>query len=129
MQGTIKWFDLRKGYGFITDYDGKEVFVHHTDIRMKNYRYFNEGDIVDFHVVIGGDGRKRAISVKPVITLSMVADVLENEGLHLQTMKDNSGEKKYLVVDGNNNLQTDENGISLIEVAEYAGFEIKELVA
>lgn len=129
MQGTIKWFDLRKGYGFATDYDGKDVFVHYTDIQMENYRYFNEGDIVNFHVVVGGDGRKRAIHVKPVLTLQMVADVLENDGLCLQVMKNNSNEKKYLVVDKNNNLQTDENGISLVEVAEYAGFEIKELVA
>ena len=129
MKGTIKWFDLRKGYGFVTDYEGKDVFIHYTDIQMENYRYFNEGDIVNFHVVVGGDGRKRAIHVKPVVTLQMVADVLENNGLHLQAIKNNSKEKKYLVIDKSNNLQTDEKGISLVEVAEYAGFEIKELVA
>lgn len=129
MQGTIKWFDLRKGYGFITDLDGKEVFVHHTDIQMEDYRYFNEGDIVDFRVVVDGDGRKRAIHVKPTLTLSMVAEALEDKGLRLQAIKGNGNEKKYLVIDDSNTLQTDEDGISLVEVATFAGFEVKELVA
>ena len=126
MQGTTKWFNNQKGYGFITDSDGKDVFVHHSNIAMDGFRYLNEDDIVSFELGGGNDGREQAVSVKPILTMRMIEDSLKEDNLHIQTVKDGYGVTKYQVVDGNNVLQTDENGMSFMELATYANFEIVE---
>jgi len=48
MKGTVKWYNTRKGYGFILCDDGKEVFVHRTAIPMESS--LNEGDAVEFEI-------------------------------------------------------------------------------
>ena len=57
----------------------------------------------------------------------MVENELKKEKLYLQTMKGAMGNKAYMVVDANNVIQAGENGISLIEVATYAGFDVTGL--
>ena len=49
-KGTIKWFDERKGYGFIAQEDGKDVFVHFSSITMAGFKTLAEGDEVTFDV-------------------------------------------------------------------------------
>ena len=62
MKGKVKWFDSKKGYGFITGEDGKEVFVHYSGIVKDGFRSLNEGQEVEFEL---GDGSKgiQAINV------------------------------------------------------------------
>jgi len=48
--GTVKWFSERKGYGFITREEGKDVFVHFSGIRAGGPRSLNEGDVVEFSI-------------------------------------------------------------------------------
>lgn len=57
-KGTVKWFDNRKGYGFINSEDGEDVFVHYTAIEGDddNYKSLNEEDKVEFKVVEGKKG-------------------------------------------------------------------------
>ncbi len=55
-QGTVKWFNNEKGYGFISREGGPDVFVHHTAILAEGYRTLNEGDRVSFEVVEGTKG-------------------------------------------------------------------------
>jgi CspA family cold shock protein len=56
-QGTVKWFNTAKGYGFIQAEDGGEdVFVHHTAIVAEGYRTLNQGEKVSFEVVHGPKG-------------------------------------------------------------------------
>ena len=55
-QGTVKWFNNEKGYGFITRPNGPDVFVHYTAIVGDGYRSLNEGDSVSFEVVNGQKG-------------------------------------------------------------------------
>ncbi|HEX9754230.1 MAG TPA: cold-shock protein [Gemmatimonadales bacterium] len=55
-QGTVKWFNDAKGFGFIAQEGGKDVFVHHTAIQMDGYRSLREGDQVDFEIVEGPKG-------------------------------------------------------------------------
>ena len=51
MRGTVKWFNARRGYGFIEREDGgKDVFVHHSEIQMSGFRSLEEGDEVEFDV-------------------------------------------------------------------------------
>lgn len=55
-QGTVKWFNSRKGYGFISAEDGKDIFVHYASIAGDGYKTLNEGDEVNFDVVKGEKG-------------------------------------------------------------------------
>jgi CspA family cold shock protein len=66
-QGTVKWFNDSKGFGFITADDGRDVFVHHTDIKAEGYRTLSEGARVQFDVVAGQKG-PRAANVVPLAT-------------------------------------------------------------
>jgi CspA family cold shock protein len=57
MQGTVKWFNDAKGFGFITPDDGsKDVFVHHTAISSEGFRSLAEGDKVEFETEQGPKG-------------------------------------------------------------------------
>jgi CspA family cold shock protein len=56
-QGTVKWFNNAKGYGFIQpDTGGEEVFVHHTAIVSEGFRTLNQGEKVSFEIVEGPKG-------------------------------------------------------------------------
>ena len=55
-EGIVKWFNPRKGYGFITAEDGKDIFVHYADISGEGYKTLVEGDSVSFDVVEGEKG-------------------------------------------------------------------------
>jgi len=65
MQGTVKWFNSQKGFGFITTDDGKDVFVHYSGIESGGFKTLNEGDKVSFDLTQGQKG-DQAINVKPV---------------------------------------------------------------
>jgi len=54
--GIVKWFDDRKGYGFIEQEDGADVFVHHSGIDASGFKSLNEGDQVTFDVEQGQKG-------------------------------------------------------------------------
>jgi CspA family cold shock protein len=55
-QGTVKWFNNEKGYGFISRETGDDVFVHHTAIEGTGRKSLNEGDRVEFEVARGPKG-------------------------------------------------------------------------
>jgi CspA family cold shock protein len=55
-QGSVKWFNDAKGYGFITQDGGEDVFVHHTAIVAEGFRSLTEGDRVEFDVTRGPKG-------------------------------------------------------------------------
>lgn len=55
-KGTVKWFNAKKGYGFISTEEGNDVFVHHSDIRMEGFRTLQEGQEVEFEVADGPKG-------------------------------------------------------------------------
>ncbi len=64
-QGTVKWFNDSKGFGFIQREDGPDVFVHHSDIVSSGFRSLKEGDAVEFEVTEGAKGLKAAnVSVR-----------------------------------------------------------------
>jgi CspA family cold shock protein len=54
--GTVKWFNPRKGYGFIATADGRDIFVHYSSISGDGYKTLAEGDPVTFDVVEGDKG-------------------------------------------------------------------------
>ncbi|OFV88836.1 MAG: cold-shock protein [Acidobacteria bacterium RIFCSPHIGHO2_12_FULL_67_30] len=59
-QGTVKWFNAAKGYGFIRRETGEDVFVHFSAIQDSGYRTLDEGQAVEFEVVKGPKGLQAA---------------------------------------------------------------------
>lgn len=64
-QGTVKWFNAEKGYGFIAVDGGADVFVHYSAIQMDGYRTLEEGQRVEFEISQGQKGRRRTWSAQP----------------------------------------------------------------
>lgn len=65
MTGKVKWFDSKKGYGFITTENGKEIFVHFSGIVKEGFKSLNEGQKVEFEIGNGAKG-EQAINVTVV---------------------------------------------------------------
>ncbi len=59
-EGTVKWFNDSKGFGFIQREDGDDVFVHHTSIEGEGFKSLSEGDSVQFEIVEGPKGPQAA---------------------------------------------------------------------
>ena len=62
-EGTVKWFNPEKGYGFISQADGDDLLVHFPEIKMDGYKTIDEGQAVSFDVVPGRDGKLQASNV------------------------------------------------------------------
>ena len=55
-KGTLKWFNNQKGFGFITDENGQDVFVHYSGLNMEGFKSLEENQNVEFEVVDGAKG-------------------------------------------------------------------------
>lgn len=64
-EGTVKWFDANKGFGFIEREDGEDVFVHYSEIEGEGFKTLEENDRVTFEVTEGPKGLQ-AVNVKRV---------------------------------------------------------------
>ncbi|HDP70052.1 MAG TPA: cold-shock protein [Actinobacteria bacterium] len=62
-QGKVKWFNAKKGYGFIEQDNGEDIFVHFSAIQDEGFKVLNEGDSVEFEVVEGNNGKPQATNV------------------------------------------------------------------
>ena len=60
-KGTVKWFNNQKGYGFICDEEGKDIFVHFSGLNMEGYKTLAEGENVEF--VVEGEKGPQAVNV------------------------------------------------------------------
>jgi len=60
MQGTVKWFNKEKGFGFIERENGNDVFVHYSAIQQDGYKTLQEGETVEFDIVEGPKGLQAA---------------------------------------------------------------------
>ncbi len=55
-QGTVKWFNAKKGYGFLSDAEGNDIFVHYSALQMDGFKELKDGEVVEFKVVDGAKG-------------------------------------------------------------------------
>ena len=62
-EGTVKWFKPEKGYGFISQKGGEDLFVHFSEIKMDGFRTLDEGQAVSFEVTEGQQGKLQASNV------------------------------------------------------------------
>lgn len=58
--GTVKWFNAKKGFGFISDEEGNDIFVHFSALQMDGFKVLEEGEKVQFEVVKGEKGPQAA---------------------------------------------------------------------
>jgi len=65
-EGTVKWFNAKKGYGFIEQESGDDIFVHFSEVQGEGYKTLNEGDKVEFEVAEGDNGKLQAKNVTKV---------------------------------------------------------------
>ena len=56
--GKVKWFDNKRGFGFIAQETGQDIFVHHTSIQGTGYKTLQEGEVVNFEVINSDKGPK-----------------------------------------------------------------------
>lgn len=56
MQGKVKWFNAEKGFGFISQEDGSDIFVHYSQIQQAGYKSLDEGQLVEFDLIINERG-------------------------------------------------------------------------
>jgi CspA family cold shock protein len=66
MKGTVKWFNAEKGYGFITDQEGQDIFVHYSAINVEGFKTLHEGDAVTFEVT-DSDRGPQATNVEKIV--------------------------------------------------------------
>ena len=55
-KGTVKWFNNQKGYGFICDENGNDIFVHYSGLNMEGFKTLDEGQEVEFDIIEGTKG-------------------------------------------------------------------------
>ena len=73
--GTVKWFDTKKGFGFIVNADGKDVFVHFSSISGDGFRALKDGETVEYEEIRGDKGlsaktvRRTAVEAKARMTV------------------------------------------------------------
>ena len=63
IEGTVKWFNPEKGYGFISREDGDDVFVHFSEIQGEGFKTLEEGQAVTFEIATGNNGKLQATNV------------------------------------------------------------------
>ena len=63
MKGTVKWFDTKKGFGFITNENGEDTFVHYSDIAQEGFKTSEEGQEVSYEIEATDKGRDKAVNV------------------------------------------------------------------
>ena len=63
-KGTVKWFNDRKGYGFVTSESGEDVFVHHSAIQGEGYKSLDENQSVEFEIEDGPKGKQASSVIK-----------------------------------------------------------------
>ncbi len=64
-EGTVKWFNPDKGYGFISREGGDDLFVHFSEIQTEGFKTLDEGQQVTFDEATGNNGKKQATNVRP----------------------------------------------------------------
>lgn len=92
---------------------------------MDGFRHLSEGDIVNYELGDGKNGREQAVNVQPILTMQMVVHELAKEGLHIMRIGDDKGIHGWYVVDKSDKPVVDKE-MDLLEVAAYAGFSISE---
>lgn len=129
MQGKVKFFSKTKGWGYIKADDGKEYFVHYSQIQIEGFKSLKRNDIVSFEISEPDENNRiQAINVWPVLTFAMVVHELAKENLHVMRIKDDKGIHGWFVVDKSDKPIVDKE-MDLVELGAYAGFDIEGLSA
>lgn len=63
-QGTVKWFNAKKGYGFLSNAEGEDIFVHYSALQMDGFKELKDGEAVEFEVIDGEKGPQAANVVR-----------------------------------------------------------------
>ncbi len=80
--GTVKWFDSKKGFGFIVNDDGKDVFVHFSSIEGDGFRSLKDGELVDYEQIQGDKGLLAKSVKRKTLVVTADADAKVQAPMH-----------------------------------------------
>lgn len=83
MKGTVKWFNEKKGYGYIMDEHGRDVFLHYSAINKKGFQTIMDGENVEFDCLEGPKGptAKNVVSLRPEVIAERVHNIFEAKAI------------------------------------------------
>jgi CspA family cold shock protein len=82
----VKWFSKKKGFGFVNNTDGEDMFVHHSDIMVDGFRYLKEGEYVTGSMETMDDGKRKIANIHAPMTGGLLMCQVESSARHQRSV-------------------------------------------
>ncbi len=105
-RGQVKWFDPKKGYGFIVGPEGQDVFVHFSQIQGEGFRSLRDGEDVDYELIQGDKGWQAQLVTRMEVPPTPAPGVSPGTAPGVETGKPDRGEKRHAEAQAQGQVET-----------------------